>query len=173
MQALLDLDIVCYRVGFACQKKKYKIYLQGEEELGPVEIYSNKKDIAEEYLQASFSIEQELIIEPLPNCLHSVKTTVNHILAQTGVSDYIGYLTGDGNFREKVATIQPYKGNRDKDAKPFWYKEIRKYLIDRYKAVVVDGMEADDAIGIAQYQNLLLQQEWDKRSEERRVGKRV
>jgi hypothetical protein len=58
------------------------------------------------------------------------------------------YLSGTGNFREEIATILPYKGNRSPFSKPVHYKEIKQFIVDKYKAAVVDGMEADDAIGI-------------------------
>lgn len=63
------------------------------------------------------------------------------------------YLTGTGNYREAVATLAPYKGNRDSSHKPRYYKELRDYVKSVWKAEVVDGMEADDAVSIEQYSN--------------------
>jgi DNA polymerase-1 len=65
---------------------------------------------------------------------------------------YSGYLTGKGNFRHKVATVKPYKGNR-KSEKPYHYQAIRDYLVENHGAVIVDGMEADDAVSIEATQN--------------------
>lgn len=62
------------------------------------------------------------------------------------------YLTGTGNFREKIAKRKEYKGNRNKE-KPFHYENLKAYLKACYDAVVVDGMEADDAMAIAQMSN--------------------
>lgn len=59
------------------------------------------------------------------------------------------YLTGVGNFRYDIAKRREYKGNR-KNIKPFHYKYIRAYMIAAWGAEVVDGMEADDALAIAQ-----------------------
>lgn len=64
---------------------------------------------------------------------------------------YRAFLSGSGNFREQVATILPYKGNRDAKHKPKYYKEIKQYLIDVWGAEVINGREADDAIGCAQW----------------------
>ena len=61
------------------------------------------------------------------------------------------YLTGKGNYRFDVATILPYKGQRDKSHKPEYYDELREYLQDAWKARLVEGMEADDACGIHAY----------------------
>ncbi|UFK09626.1 hypothetical protein [Xanthomonas phage DES1] len=63
------------------------------------------------------------------------------------------YLTGKGNFRDELATIKEYKGNRDVKAKPFYYKEIREYMEHFQGAEVIHGQEADDAIGIKQWAN--------------------
>ena len=45
----------------------------------------------------------------------------------------------------------PYKGNRDKNQRPFFYDAIRQALVDRYDAVLVEGQEAEDSVGIAAY----------------------
>ena len=58
------------------------------------------------------------------------------------------YLSGPNNFRNKVATIQPYKGNRNPLHKPRHYTAIREYMVDWWGAIVTDGIEADDAIGL-------------------------
>lgn len=61
--------------------------------------------------------------------------------------DYKAYITGSGNFRNDIAVTQPYKGNRSKLTKPKHYAALREHL-KRMGAVVVEGMEADDAVGI-------------------------
>lgn len=60
------------------------------------------------------------------------------------------FLTGKGNFREEIAKTKAYKDHRKEKQKPFHYENIRQYFIHSYKAVVVDGMEADDALAIVQ-----------------------
>ena len=56
------------------------------------------------------------------------------------------YLTGGNNFRFDIATIKPYKGKRP--PKPKYLPETRDQLVERWGAEVVEGQEADDAIGI-------------------------
>ena len=65
--------------------------------------------------------------------------------------DYRLYIHGGGNFREEVATIKPYKGNRDPTHKPKYSAEIKKYMTDVWNALVVTGIETDDAIAIDQF----------------------
>ena len=83
-----------------------------------------------------------------------IDDNISSLVASTGASDYTLYLTSDdkSNFRFSVATIVPYKGSR-KAAKPFWYEQIRRYLVHQYKAQIVTGIEADDALGIEQVRN--------------------
>jgi len=81
-----------------------------------------------------------------------VQGRINGIMEATGADSYQGYITTDdkSNFRYDVATIQPYKGNRKGKEKPRWYQQIRNFLVDHRGAIEVQGMEADDAISIAQ-----------------------
>jgi hypothetical protein len=63
------------------------------------------------------------------------------------------YLTGDtaGNFRHKVATTLPYKGNRSGTGKPKHWQMLRDYMVSDWNAIIVEGMEADDAIASANF----------------------
>ena len=88
--------------------------------------------------------------DPIENCLHSVKLMIQNILSKTGATEYTVYLTGKNNYRDSIAVTKPYKGNRDSSHKPTYFNEITEYLIAVHGAVVINGMEADDAMGIAQ-----------------------
>lgn len=74
---------------------------------------------------------------------------LQRILEETGAETHQLYLTGKGNFRENIATIKPYKGQRPQE-KPYWYQHVKDFLIYHRDAEVIEGMEADDAMGIAQ-----------------------
>lgn len=76
---------------------------------------------------------------------------INNIIKQTDADEYEIFLTGKGNYRETVATIKPYKGNRDSSHKPTFFNEITEYLINVHGAVVIEGKEADDAMGYTCY----------------------
>jgi len=82
-----------------------------------------------------------------------VDERIAKILEETEATDYHLYLTDSkSNFRIPVATILPYKGQRPSDKPPHW-ENIREHLIEEYDAEVIYGMEADDALGIAQSQD--------------------
>ena len=82
-----------------------------------------------------------------------INQQIENIVKSSGASEYDLFLTGSGNFREQLATIRPYKGNRPDD-KPYHYERVRDYLIKFRNAILVEGMEADDAVSIEQYKSL-------------------
>lgn len=60
------------------------------------------------------------------------------------------FISGKGNFREQIAKKKGYKHNRVDVVKPFHYANIKAHLQIAYDCVVVEGMEADDAMSIVQ-----------------------
>ncbi len=92
--------------------------------------------------------------EPVENALHNCKVILQRILEFTGTEGYRLFLTGKDNYRDIISVTKKYKGNRDGARKPEHYEEIRSYLINAWAAEVVNGMEADDACGITQYEHL-------------------
>ena len=134
LNPLLDLDPTVYASGFSADSQMRK----EAKEKG----WSDEQ--IKEYLAET---------DYLGHALGNAKTAVEHILDECFPerSWYRGFLTGKGNFRHKVATIKPYKGNRDPNHKPKYYKEIGEYLVHKYGAEVVEGQEADDMLGIVQW----------------------
>lgn len=88
--------------------------------------------------------EDEPISFALQNCKRSIEAIVDKF--DRGLEIQL-YLTGSGNFREQVATIQPYKGNRTQP-KPPYLPDVRQYMVEIWRATVVDGKEADDQVAI-------------------------
>lgn len=86
--------------------------------------------------------------EPLSYALQNVKQKLKDVLDAAKTTEYEMYLTGKNNYRFEF--LPDYKGNRDSTHRPFWYKEIKQYLIDECGAIVCDGEEADDLLGIRQ-----------------------
>lgn len=83
-----------------------------------------------------------------------VDKRITEIMLATGASEYKLYLTGENNFRFDVATVVPYKSKRNPE-KPWHYKNVRVYM-ESLGAVVVDGMEADDAMAMDQGENTII-----------------
>lgn len=109
MKALIDADIVCYRIGFASEDVNEKL------------------------------------------CLARCAEFMEELVMKPWVGDYQGFLTGSNNYRKEIAVTAPYKGNRTQE-RPKHYDLIREYLEKAWGCVVVEGQEADDAIGIKAYE---------------------
>lgn len=90
--------------------------------------------------------------EPKEYALHNAKLQMEKFvdLFDRGLEMRV-FLTGEGNYRDKVATIQPYKGNRKDAVKPPYLADVREYLAYAWRAELVNGREADDALGCTQY----------------------
>lgn len=74
---------------------------------------------------------------------------INNICAMVGATaPPILFLTGKGNFRNEIAVTQPYK-NRP-SVKPWHFKNITAYLLNKYDVRISEGMEADDCMSIEQ-----------------------
>lgn len=82
-----------------------------------------------------------------------VEDRIWQVLEQTEAETWQGYLTGKGNFRDELATITTYKGTRDRESRPFHWGSVYWYLARTRDCEIIHGMEADDAVSIAQYAN--------------------
>lgn len=156
----LDADYLAYSAGFAAQHTDYMLTHEGK----AVGQYG-KADEVKEALKlyeaegkpvAEFLKWERITVEPVENALHTIKVQIKDILEQVegkfpGLTPELClYLTGTGNFREKIATIKPYKGNRPPWHKPRLYRECRAYMVNAWGAVVVHDQEADDEVVIQQ-----------------------
>jgi hypothetical protein len=110
MKALIDGDILVYRIGFAAEGETKGVAISRMAEF----------------------VEELVMIQD--------------------VGDYQGYLTGSNNYRKEIAKEAPYKGNRTA-AKPEHYDLLREYLTLSWGFEMIDGQEADDAIGIEAYKS--------------------
>lgn len=76
---------------------------------------------------------------------------VIRILSEVQADEYKLYLSGENNFRYII--FSDYKANRRDQVRPRHLEGIREFLVTNWDATIVDGYEADDAIGILSTQN--------------------
>lgn len=86
--------------------------------------------------------------EPLDVAVYRVDVLMRQILEATDSEQYKAFLTGRGNFRKIINT--EYKANRKDKEPPHYLQDCREYLIKEWNAVVSEGIEADDLLGIEQ-----------------------
>lgn len=154
MLALIDGDIFRYRCAFAAERNYYLVELTNANGHKEYTEFQYKKE-ATDYgtrvvtgVKASFITWQRKDVQPLENALQICKTSLEGVLADVKAKQHRIFLSGPHNFRTALAVTKPYKGNRT-EAKPTYYKEVGEYLVSQYGAETTDGIEADDAIGIA------------------------
>lgn len=145
MYTLIDGDVLVYSCGFASEKNVYTV----AEEM-PFQYKKDAKAYAKKRGFTDEDIVKTIIPGSVSHALQNVKQTLISIAEACDSHDGQIYLTGEGNFRHDVAVSHVYKGTRDVNHKPIHYQAIIDYLVQRWDAEVVQGMEADDAMGIAQ-----------------------
>lgn len=152
---IIDADPIIYAAGFAAQTTTYEYVLQ-DASGGPMQlafengnealkvIRANKYDV----LDKTVHVESKDVSFARQAAKTQLESIVKRCRAELGVSDAAVeiYLSGPGNYRYAVATIAPYKG--DRPPPPIHYQALRDYLTQRWNAVVVSGMEADDKVSI-------------------------
>ena len=98
------------------------------------------------YTWEEFTITDIQTVDPIENILHSTKLTFNRWLGALQTKKYKAFLGGENNFRVERSTLLKYKGDRDQMIKPVSLPQVQEYLISKFKAEVVHGIEADDAV---------------------------
>lgn len=155
---LWDADALVYAAGFAVQHTD-RAHLVYDSVNGYWDLTHVVTDDAKAYEERSAGFGGETFTRvyledgALERALHNVKSMVAGTMRQLEETfpdlapfTYRFHLTGTGNFRDEIATIRPYKGNREKTSRPLLYADIRRWMVQKYNAVTSYGWEADDAI---------------------------
>lgn len=146
----IDADVLVYQCAFAAQKSFVTVKDLEGNDLGE---YKNKTEAKKEHGK-DIVVENQLILDPVEYCLHSIKKKIELILQRCKATEYKCFITGSGNFREKVLKpvlalegthFQGYKANRSAP-KPVYYQDARDYLVNNCGAQIIEGKEADDEL---------------------------
>jgi len=167
--AVFDFDIFAYRAASAGEKRTIKAYhpITGDEFLTNTrtELYGHwiKKEGG---LLAEFNKKNntdykadELVItdiqtpEPVQNVLHTTKMMVESVLYYLKTNKFNGYLGKGDSWRVERSTLLRYKGNRQDSLRPLLLNDVRDYIVKKYGAVVVEGLESDDWVTIDAYRD--------------------
>lgn len=162
MHLIIDADPIVYRSGFVAETVSYHAVFEDKTTgdvwdamVRPMNDLSAwdrlKQYLADNPEYEVIEKEKKIDVEPVSHALMIVRQTIESIQKEVGFKgkDQMHILlSGPGNYREKLATFRPYKGNRDPEHKPVHYQAIRDYLTNTWQAVVVTGHEADDEASI-------------------------
>ena len=89
--------------------------------------------------------------DPVEYALKSTRSSLEQIMYAVNADSIKVYLTGSGTYRAEIA--EDYKGNRKSTDKPRHFAEIKEYMVETLGAIVVEGEEADDAMGYGAVQD--------------------
>lgn len=87
-------------------------------------------------------------------CVNDMDDMLDRIMKTTNSDTYSMYLSGSHNFRYDINP--EYKANRKDKVDPKYREDAKAYLIEIYGAILCDGIEADDAMGIAQGEDTII-----------------
>lgn len=81
-------------------------------------------------------------------CQQDIDQLMKRIIESCEADSYLAVLSGDNNFRYEVDP--EYKANRKDKPDPRYREDAKAYLITDWGAILTDGYEADDRLGIEQ-----------------------
>ena len=151
--------MIVYRAGYAAEHTFYHVHYRGENEAqatltfdGALEYkdWINKSGLA----PIDYWVENEIVVEDEELAVYNVRSIIGSIAEEMQVdpeTEVRVYLSGPDNYRNGIATVKPYKGNRDPTRKPVHAAALKQYIRSKYDCRVSDGQEADDDMGIAHY----------------------
>jgi hypothetical protein len=169
MIVIVDADPIVYRCGFASETTNWHIVY--EDAIGNVEeilFEPTEKDTAGALMREWLDFNEgkitvldksrHIVPDPVSYALRATKVQIESIMEECEKQykepgKMVMYISGSGgSYRDKIAAVRPYKGNRDPTHKPYHYNAIREYLREHYGSYVTRGIEADDAVSIFAHQ---------------------
>ena len=181
LHALVDGDVLKFRACMATQYYMRSAYLAGEKDLPALVSLRYDKDMKEWIANEGYEPEEieivtTKVVESPRVAFRTARKMMHHLRER--FRDVTLVFSGKGNFRNDVATEQPYKGNRWSEEKraemrkagkwiewldateekhtvperPVHEAAMLEYLMKFYPYVESVHEEADDLLGIMQFQ---------------------
>lgn len=145
----IDGDILPYRVGFACQTNEYTVTIEGESSPFMTESKREVNELVKQHGEDKVTYYTEQRLETPIQATLTMEAMIREMVQMTECKKFVTVLSGKENFRQTVATIQPYKGNRDGSEKPHHWQMLRDWLEAKPYNIVAEGEEADDVLSKA------------------------
>jgi hypothetical protein len=144
--AVIDGDEIAFVIAAACEERSIEVTNSLSEEKGNFKNRTQLKKFLQglEVPEDHFKVDDIQTPDELANALHSVKVTMDSIKQACKADKIEVYISGKDNFRDKLPLPKQYKGNRKDTLKPVLLPDIRAYLVKKYNAKIVDGVEVDD-----------------------------
>ena len=147
---LVDADIVAYRCSATADGRQYSVHYVTDANADKGFKYKKEADaFCDKYEVDKKNIQLVFTPEPEGNAKSNVNRLIKKIKGAFKCKLYDDteyFLTPESNFRHTVKS--DYKANRKGVRKPYHLATCKTHLQDTYKAIKVDGYEADDLLAI-------------------------
>lgn len=152
MRVLIDADSLIYKSACPCETHMYCLYSEDGKEIMQFQYKQELIDFVSDEWHDSWGedflwVKLMTHIEPLENAIFNIDMYVNAIIEDTGAEEYALYLSKGDTFRHELH--EEYKANRPR--KPVYFDDLFDHLVKTYKALYVDGTEADDLVSADAY----------------------
>lgn len=149
-EVYIDGDVLPYQIGFATQRKVYRLDLEGLHTCSPILLTRNKRVVNKYVAHTPAIVVSDIFYAEEPiQVINTVRLHLANIVRGSKCQTFKVILSGRDNFRDRIATIQPYKGNRKGSEKPVHFNLIRDWLLEKPYTIVSVDEEADDVISKA------------------------
>jgi hypothetical protein len=142
---VLDGDSIAYQVSSACEQRGILATNTTNEAQASFKHKTAFKDFTAglDIPEGHYTLEETQIAEDPRNSFATVKAKLQNYRDKFNTEHIEIYMTGKGNFREDLLLPKKYKSNRADTLRPLLLQQVRDYLINYQKAVIVNGDEAD------------------------------
>jgi len=152
---VIDGDLIGFKASAACENRFIRAVHKTSNRSKEFQHRTAFRDWLKEqekWEETDFDIIDERVVDPIENCLHTVKVMVDNIWKASGCSEFKIIVQGEGNFRDDLLLPTKYKSNRTDSIRPLHLKEVQGYLVGKYKAEKANGWESDDVLASYAYE---------------------
>lgn len=151
---ILDGDEISFQVAAACEQRGIVVTNTTNEFDASFKTRTDLKKFLEglEVPEGHYSITDSQIAEPAKNAFATVKAKIQNFREKFKTNNVEIYMSGSGNYRLDLPLPEQYKSNRKDGIRPLLLQDIRDYLVQYQKAVVVQGDEADAMLAQRMYE---------------------
>jgi hypothetical protein len=148
MKVMIDADVLQYEAAFAAQRTVYTYQKQQFNGAEEAKLFCEEADLDYRLLRKEGEITSHVEELSPADAKMILRAKIDKIVRNTGATQWDLLLSGKDNYRVRIAKTKGYKANRADTPKPVHFDWVGQCLLD-WGAEVVEGIEADDAIGIA------------------------
>ena len=158
--AIIDLDLPVYKAAASAQKTFYDMYNEkGEfvETYPSADAYKEAIEELEDFLMvdtSEYERKPRVVIGEFEDAVKRLHDYIEEYLEKANAKQALYFIGGDSstNFRHEKATIIGYKSTR-KQEKPHHFYDLVEYAKLEFNPVIAEGVECDDLVSIALYED--------------------